>query len=53
MAKSQHEEAEAAGPGLRSTGTSSFKDVEQVLSLAAGMVPEADEFAALRNCFTK
>lgn len=55
MSKSQHDEAEAAGPGLRSgsSSQSSYKDVNEVLVLAAGMIPEADEFAALRNCFTK
>jgi hypothetical protein len=53
MSKSQHEEAEAAGPGLRSSKQSKYKDVNQVLELAQGMIPEADEFAALRNCFTK
>jgi len=55
MSKSQHDEAEAAGPnpGLRSSSQSSYKDVAAVLALAQGMIPEADEFAALRNCFTK
>jgi hypothetical protein len=60
MSKSQHDEAEAVGPnasGLRSSSESSsessYKDVAAVLTLAQGMIPEADEFAALRNCFTK
>lgn len=55
MSKSQHDNAEAAGPnqGLRSSSQSSYKDVDTVLALAEGMIPQADEFAALRNCFTK
>lgn len=53
MSKTQHESADSIGPGLRSTSQSTYKTVNEILTLAARSIPEADEFAALRNCFTK